>query len=445
MMGLGIMLATFLVASVTLATDLPDPSRLALELNEDEFEDYLDAWLKQQEPRWANVSIGNAAPRNGCTFRINGDFGQPQPVYIRKGTFLQPNGNSGQVHLNKDEQVTIACTGPRRRISQHTVIDDVAVGRATCVNNNLVSGRGWLNGNISFNELICSANAIHEAEPTNHRCYGNNLVIRIGFIVNNVFQHLYFSCFNQQRMEVLYVSYDQTPENTIHQSGVSRPSFAAASFFPGVNVNTLYTQVRQRQTIAEFVGQALADKYVTSRQFLARGHLAAKTDFVFATGQRASFYFINAAPQWQPFNAGNWNSLEQNLRARIGAAGYRTKVYTGTFGVTQLRDQNNRLVSIFLDRPHNRIPVPLYYYKVVYDASRLQGTAFVSINNPYYTTDEVRNLTFCTDHCRNNNAFSWLRWQPDRIDIGYSFCCTIEDFRRTVPHLPYMKTTGLLT
>lgn len=73
----------------------------------------------------------------------------------------------------------------------------------------------------------------------------------------------------------------------------------------------MYTQVEQRRTIAQFVGQTLADRYVTSHQFLARGHLAAKSDYVFATGQRASFYFINAAPQWQPFNAGNWNSLEQ--------------------------------------------------------------------------------------------------------------------------------------
>ena len=55
----------------------------------------------------------------------------------------------------------------------------------------------------------------------------------------------------------------------------------------------------------------MVDTYVTSTQFLARGHLAAKSDFVFATAQRATFFFTNAAPQWQPFNAGNWNFLEQ--------------------------------------------------------------------------------------------------------------------------------------
>lgn len=73
----------------------------------------------------------------------------------------------------------------------------------------------------------------------------------------------------------------------------------------------MYTQVSQKAAIAGYVGDELADKYVTTSQFLARGHLAAKTDFIYATGQRATFYFINAAPQWQPFNAGNWNWLEQ--------------------------------------------------------------------------------------------------------------------------------------
>lgn len=64
-MGLSVMLAVFLVASAILAKELPDPSRFALELDEDEFEDYLDVWLKQQEPRWANVSTRNDSPSNG--------------------------------------------------------------------------------------------------------------------------------------------------------------------------------------------------------------------------------------------------------------------------------------------------------------------------------------------------------------------------------------------
>lgn len=86
---------------------------------------------------------------------------------------------------------------------------------------------------------------------------------------------------------------------------------SASTFYPGVDVNNRYTVAQQKVTISNYVGSDLAEKYVTSTQYLARGHLAAKTDFIYATGQRATFYFINCAPQWQLFNGGNWNMLEQ--------------------------------------------------------------------------------------------------------------------------------------
>jgi len=440
-----LVLAAFLAAAAALPTEIPEPGQLALVLGEEDFEDYLDAWLELEQSKSANASNANVDARSGCTIRINGDLGQPQPVYLRGGNrYMAADGNSGQVRLNTGEQVVIACTGSGRTILHPNIAASRDVATATCVSGNLVSGSGWLNGNGAFGQLTCSAHAFHDAQATTTRCWNNNIVIRVGFIVNNVFYPLYWSCFDQNRLEVIYVWYDQTPENAVHQSGVDRPSWLAGSFFPGVAVNTMYTQVNQKAVVTQYVGATLADKYITTHQFMARGHLAAKSDYVFATGQRATFYFINAAPQWQPFNAGNWNWLEQNLRARIGAAGYNTVIYTGTFGISQLRDQNNRLVDIYLVPERNQIPVPLYFYKVVYDAGRRLGTAFVSINNPYYSESEVRALTFCTDRCRNNSAFSWLNWQPDRIDIGYSFCCTVDDFRRTVPHLPAFTTNGIL-
>lgn len=35
---------------------LPEPGELALLLNEEEFEDYLDYWLEIAEPKWVNQS-----------------------------------------------------------------------------------------------------------------------------------------------------------------------------------------------------------------------------------------------------------------------------------------------------------------------------------------------------------------------------------------------------
>ncbi|CAH0721640.1 unnamed protein product, partial [Brenthis ino] len=349
--------------SSAIPNKMPHPAKLALLLGEEEFEDYLDKWLEIEERNWLNVTTDTSiGARSACSIRVNGDLGQPQPVYIRRSinNYLEAAGNTGIITLNSNEEVIISCPGSNRLIQHPNIASNVQTATARCVNNAFVSG-------------------------------------------------------------------------------------PAGAHFPGVAINTVYTQVNQRNVIAGLVGNNMVDNYITTTNFLARGHLAAKSDFVFATGQRATFYFSNAAPQWQPFNAGNWNTLEQNLRRRIGVAGYDTVIYTGTFGVTQLRDASGRFVDIYLES-NNRVPVPLYYYKVVYDASRRRGTAFVSINNPYYTLAEARGLQFCTDRCRDNSAFSWIGWQPDNLAIGYSFCCTIPDFRSRIGHIPnFDVSNGLLS
>lgn len=48
---------------------------------------------------------------------------------------------------------------------------------------------------------------------------------RVGFNVNNVFHTVYWSCYDRNRMEVLYVWHDQNPTNAVHQTGVSRPNW----------------------------------------------------------------------------------------------------------------------------------------------------------------------------------------------------------------------------
>ncbi|CAG9563050.1 unnamed protein product [Danaus chrysippus] len=389
------------VAVMAHPTRMVHPSEMALILGEEEFEDYLDKYLAIEEENWINAT---SSLRSGCTLRVNGDLGQPQPVYISRRTnnYLAASGNSGQIRLSAGEEVIVSCPN-NQAILHPNIVSTVHTATARCVSNNLFSGAGWLNGNRAFGQLTCARHPFYQAQQTSTRCFNNGVVIRYAFIFST-----------------------------------------AGGFFPGVNINNVYTQVSQKAAIARLVGNALADKYVTNTQFLARGHLAAKSDYVFATGQRATFFFINAAPQWQPFNAGNWNNLEQNLRARIGRAGYNTVIYTGTFGVTQLRNSNGRMVDIYLD--NNRVPVPQFFYKVVYDQSRRRGTAFIGLNNPHYTLAEARRLQFCTDRCRNNNAFSWINWRPDRVDLGYSFCCTIPDFRRVIGHIPNLDVSnGLLS
>lgn len=56
-------LAALVVAVTCFPSEIPAPGELALVFNEEDFEDYLDAWLELEEPKWANAS--QAQPRSG--------------------------------------------------------------------------------------------------------------------------------------------------------------------------------------------------------------------------------------------------------------------------------------------------------------------------------------------------------------------------------------------
>ncbi len=107
---------------------------------------------------------------------------------------------------------------------------------------------------------------------------------------------------------------------------------------------------------------SLADDYIDydSGLYLARGHLSPASDFVYNSFQDATFYYINAAPQWQNFNAGNWVEVENGIRSFVEDQGRDLVVYTGTNGVMELDDSDGDKVEIYLypDDEGDRLPVP---------------------------------------------------------------------------------------
>lgn len=68
-----VILATMVLAVAALPT-MPNPGELALMLNEEDFEDYLDKWLENEERKWVNVTLANKARNarsgNGTDFII---------------------------------------------------------------------------------------------------------------------------------------------------------------------------------------------------------------------------------------------------------------------------------------------------------------------------------------------------------------------------------------
>ena len=51
-----------------------------------------------------------------------------------------------------------------------------------------------------------------------------------------------------------------------------------------------------------------------STNWFAKGHLSPDAAFVYQREQDATYFYINAAPQFQSFNNGNWKQLEEVTR-----------------------------------------------------------------------------------------------------------------------------------
>ena len=64
----------------------------------------------------------------------------------------------------------------------------------------------------------------------------------------------------------------------------------------------------------EIGGQPIISLSPSSNNYLAKGHLTPDASMVYDFQQRATYYFINVAPQFQAFNNGNWKYLEGKAR-----------------------------------------------------------------------------------------------------------------------------------
>lgn len=218
--------------------------------------------------------------------------------------------------------------------------------------------------------------------------------------------------------------------------------FEAGEFYPGVNLDKLYKFENQLNTIAKILNSTeLAKKRLKkSEQFLSRGHMVAKADFVYGAMQRSTFWYLNTAPQWQSFNDGNWNSLEDSVRKFAASQYLDLDVYTGVHGQMTMEDERGKQRLIYLHAEGAIVSAPKFYWKVIYDPSSKRGTAFVGLNDPFIKTITA-DVYLCADISKK---IKWLSWKPRDITAGISYACSVADLRKAVAAVPALDVIDIL-
>ncbi|XP_016997013.3 uncharacterized protein [Drosophila takahashii] len=383
-----------------------------------------------------------------CSFQVNGDLKDPAPLFVIRSElgharYLEPN-HEGLVQLKHGEALEFHCiknfTG---LFSGYTFVN------STCWQQQSFLSMGSL---YDLQDFVCTSWPTYTARRTGRSCNGGTDLLEVGFqlsaLASDDFLQTYDVCHNEETEVTRYVHHVLYPGSAQYQRSVSRPTFIPGDFYGGKDVNTLYTQVQQNITVTQILGTDASPYFnISGNVYLARGHLSAKTDFVFGAAQQASFFFVNAAPQWQTFNGGNWERIEDSVRKFVADENMTADCYTGTWGVSTLPDVDGVEKELYLDFDENNnglIPVPKLYYRVVIDRLSRKGIVLLGVNNPHAKLEQIeREYIICEDI---GDQLSWVSWTKEDLKRGYSYACTVEDFIAVVKDLPLdeLQVEGVL-
>jgi DNA/RNA non-specific endonuclease len=387
-------------------------------------------------------------PANACSMFINNQTGYPEPLYLQPGTekFLHPNNRNRILTLTANQEVEMYCAEFSTPSGAQGLI------KVNCVSGSTVR---YGSTNYDFANIACKSGPLAIAKRRTSgttKCYNNGIFVDVGFsLPDGRFVKTYTVCHDPILERIHYSYYILEPHTDGNQQGLTRPSFRQEDFFPGKDINYLQTTNVQRQTLATILGSSdQAYKFIPDppgNYFMSRGHIAAMTDFVYATEQFATFFYINTAPQWQGFNSLNWQSVEDGTRKLAADRGITLDTYTGTFGVTQLWNEAGTRFDLHLY--HNQstggrgFPVPMIFYRIIVNKAANSGAVFLGVNNPYLTLADINNLGYivCDDV---SDRITYISWQKDNISRGYSYVCEVNDFLRRVPHISGLSVSYLL-
>ncbi|XP_058838320.1 uncharacterized protein LOC131694004 [Topomyia yanbarensis] len=378
-----------------------------------------------------------------CTVNINSQLPRPQPLILIPGTdqFRYPASDDRLLQLNAGETLELACgNGFNIAPSKNSII-------ISCV---IDSTFNFDSAMYQFSEFSCTRNFASTARRTNRACERDAIIVEIGFDLGTRFPKILDVCHNEITFENHWVKHEFHRRHNGFQQGVPRPSWIQGNFYTGIPVNTLYTMNRQRETIATILNsQALADQLVqdlSSGIYMARGHIAARADFIYGTQQNATFWFLNAAPQWQNFNDGNWARIEDSARSFVASRNIQVTVYGGTYGVHTQTDANGDEQPIFLDFDPNgtqRLPAPLLYYKILHDEVNKAGIVLIGVNDIHLTSLQhvQEQYVLCEDI---GDKISWINWDRRNLARGYSYACEVNPFLKRIGHLAGLDIPNLL-
>lgn len=361
-----------------------------------------------------------------CSVNIRQNIATKDPVYLRElnGVYNLWSPNGPTLNWSAGETTQIACTGSGNSI----ILTGVTTSPITCS-----SGLTFLlNGqNQESINLECANTITGQIEQTSTQCWRDTATLqKIGFQTTNNFVTYIDVCYSMITGSAKYTRH-VIPGQSIDYSVIesSRPSFKSTGTPSHVSPATSYTQAQQLIRLTELLGsQEQASKFIYTNSYLARGHLAPDGDGIFRSWQFSTYFYSNAAPQWQVVNAGNWLRVENAARDKASSSQTDLLIFTGNEEILTLPHLDGREISITLESGGN-IEVPKWFWKIIKNPLTNSGIALITLNNPFAIS--VNSL--CSDIC---SSYGWSNVNYSDYSKGFTYCCSVQSLMAAVPGIP---------
>lgn len=384
-----------------------------------------------------SIDLDRAAPRYLPLFvsRATGEFLLPSPEKVGGGRdvrrILSLAGSSSG-------EIVALCPGAKLKPT------DAISSPVQClesVDKKFRVGNG--EGAVNFEDISCSksikeaikkSEAVEACGPDDNR----GEMVHIGWQDADVFRPQISVCHVRDAEHTHYENHTVYGEAiAARNTDPGRPNFKEGrGFFGHSSASTSYKLKTQEATLKSWLGGGEGARVFDRRAqfFFSRGHLAPDADFIYKEWQDATYYFLNAAPQWQSFNGGNWVAVEAAVRDYARSAGSRLQVFTGTLGQLAMKNDAGRMTKIYLSKGKKPyIPVPEFFWKAVYDPASDDAVVFVGLNNPHFQGDPSAEASICPDRCAEAR---WFFGFQSSIPKGFLYCCSYQEFAAAVPWVP---------
>lgn len=371
-----------------------------------------------------------------CQIKVTDRFKPRQPLFLASDMrhILLPKNGDGVINIPAGNSIGICCPD-------------------FCEMMECLGGTKYITPDQTEMDLLedftCTSNFEPHVLNTNEQCSNKGTLLRVGFDLiisgSKKFRRLYDVCYDMESSSPVFVKHEFSRTNLKQQPNVDCPdNWKYRGFFGGINANNRYTKRISFDTIRAQSNRANAEKLIdvnSAKKFLARGHLAPKSDFVFAPKKLITCHLINAAPQWQSINNGNWSNMEDELHKIVKVdPSSSLDIMTGTFGVFSVDSTPLYLIPGNPDR----VPIPKAFFKIINILPKNVKFVIIGVNNPYATKQQIEDRNngylICNDVCDHQKYSQYYSCNDKQlmsktkkteklyISAGYMYMCELDDF-----------------